>query len=459
MELQQDLAEETQPLSLPAKRHRICVFNLNDTRRDPRVQRVSQSLAQRGHDVRVFEMQSGDTTAEDTVAGLEVRRVPVPTDYSQAAMSEVERLCPAAAEILHRCDPMVMEQPGLRRFGLRMHLLKQRIVQLRARCLGKEMPAAFDPEMEIAAIRSILLLNLELYRAASLFRPTLIYCNDLDTLLAGYMLKADLQVELIYDAHEIYPEQLAEHMRSEIWHGFYTKLEQELIQHADGRLTVCEALGAYFAERYGAPGFVTIRNVPSLKHLPDPAILTRRPARRKLLYHGAYAAHRGLDEIIDAAPMIEDAEIVFRGVGAYGATLQQHAAARGVADRVQFMPPVPIDQLVATASACDIGLNPFVNVCRNTEFALPNKFFEYMMAGLAVASSNLIEMRRLTQQLGVGILFNSLAPAQIAGALNEFLAQPDEIDRCRMNAYEAARTHLNWEQEQACLLSFFARFE
>ena len=38
-------------------------------------------------------------------------------------------------------------------------------------------------------------------------------------------------------------------------------------------------------------------------------------------------------------------------------------------------------------------------VCKNTEFALPNKFFEYMMAGLALARADLIEMRNLTDSL------------------------------------------------------------
>lgn len=443
----------------PARRHRICVFNLNDTRRDPRVQRISQAMASRGHEVRVFEMQSGDAAAEEMVVGLPVQRVAVPGDYSQAAIAEIERLSPAAGEILHRCDPTVMGAPGVGRFGLRVHLLRQKIAQLRARVSGRAAPAGFDPDLEVAAIRSILLLNLEIYRQAKQYAPTLVYCNDLDTLLAGFMMKAELGVELIYDAHEIYPEQFADHMRSEIWHGFYTGLEKALVPHADGRLTVCESLGAYFAEHYAAPGFVTIRNAPSLRHLPDASILERRRDRRKLLYHGAYYPYRGLDEIIDAAAMIENADIVFRGVGGYGAELEKRAASRGVADRVTFMPPVPVDQLVGTASDGDIGLNPFINVCRNTEFALPNKFFEYMMAGLAVASSDLVEMRRLTRQLDVGILFGSLEPAAIAASLNAFLARPDEIDACRARAYHAAKTELNWECERERFLSFLARFE
>lgn len=439
-------------------RHRIATFNLNDTRRDPRVQRISQTLVMEGHEICVFEMRSGDLAPQESVEGLAIRRVPVPTDYSREAMSEFARLCPTAAEILRRCDPMVMEHPGTGRFRLRLRLLKEMVAHHKAQLLGGEVPCVFDLRNEIAAIRSILLINLELYKHGVQYRPTLLYCNDLDTLLAGYMLKTNLQIPLIYDAHEIYPEQLAEHMRSETWHGFYTNLERMLVGHSDGRLTVCDSLANYFSEHYNVPGFVTIRNVPSVRYLPDPAILDRKPRRRKLLYHGSYAAYRGLDEIIKAVPQIENADVIFRGIGSYLTTLRKLAAEYGVSDRVQFMPAVSLDELVSTASDCDVGLNPFINVCKNTEFALPNKFFEYMMGGLAIASSDLIEMRRLTQALDVGILFDDLTPAAIARALNEFVARPNEIDRCRARAYYAAKTRFNWEHEGERLLSFFQQF-
>ena len=55
--------------------------------------------------------------------------------------------------------------------------------------------------------------------------------------------------------------------------------------------------------------------------------------------------------------------------------------------------------LVREASAYDVGLFALPGNSRHNEFALPNKFFEYVMAGLALCVSDLPEMARLVRQV------------------------------------------------------------
>jgi glycosyltransferase involved in cell wall biosynthesis len=247
-------------------------------------------------------------------------------------------------------------------------------------------------------------------------------------------------------------------MRSDLWHRFYTILEDSLIRLTDGRMTVCDSLGKYFAERYAAEGFATVLNVPSVAFLPPAHILQRRRERRKILYHGSYSAYRGLEEIIYAARWIDNADFVFRGVGAHGIRLKELTHSEGMGDRITFADPVPVNEMIPAATDCDIGLSPFIPVFKTFEYALPNKFFEYMMAGLASASSDLVELRRLSRELCIGITFPSFEPVDIAGCLNELLAQPDRADEYRYNAYEAARTRFNWEVEEEKFLAFYSRF-
>jgi glycosyltransferase involved in cell wall biosynthesis len=436
----------------------IAMFNLNATRRDPRVLRIGRSLLGAGHRVIVFEMLTPDGTEQEIIEGLEIRRVPVPTRYEAEDMAEFRSVCRPAFEIIARCDVRVAGDT----LGVGRHGAAGRLWNAVERRWRHRFPrAAFDPEPDrgdILGIRSIMLVNLALYKVAESYRPTFVHCNDLDTLLIGYMFKRNHHLPLIFDAHEIYPEQLSLEMRSDLWHDFYTTFEQHLIRLSDGRMTVCDSLGEYFTERYGAEGFETILNVPSVVHLPPPEILSRRRERRRLLYHGSYFAYRGLEEIIRAARWIDDADIVFRGIGAHESTLRGLCRAEGVEDRITFVPPVPVAEMISAATECDIGLNPFVPVCKNTEYALPNKFFEYMMAGLGSASSDLVELRRLSCKLGVGVIFPSLEPMDIASCLNELLAQPDRIDEYRHNAYEAARTQFNWEVEEEKFMTFYSRF-
>jgi glycogen(starch) synthase len=439
-----------------ASKHRIAIFNLNETRRDPRVLRIAGTLQRAGHTVRVFEMRPDGASEHEVVGTIDIQRVLIPQDYSVAAMSVLAREAPKAAEVIEDCHPAVMHFDG-RGTTLALTASKLKEELNRARCyLQKKAPPARRVLLnEIMAIRSIMLINLELFRAAREFNPTFVIANDLDTLVAAYMVHTEIGSPVLFDAHEVYPEQLSIEMRSEFWWSFYTRLENKLSKFPIGGMTVCDSITRYFDEHYGVRGFITICNVPTIKLLPDPEILARRNSRRRILYHGAYFQYRGLDEIIKAAPMVDNADFVFRGIGSYETVLRQQAADLGVEDRVHFEPPVPVMELIKHAANCDIGLSPFVNVCKNTEFALPNKFFEYMMAGLAVVSSDLVEMSNLTNSLKIGRLLPSLAPEEIAGSLNAFLATPDKIDECRSNAYHAARNTYNWEEEEIKFLSFF----
>lgn len=438
------------------KQHRIAIFNLNETRRDPRVLRVAGTLRKLGHEVRVFEMCLDGLSEHEKVSDLDIKRVPIPNDYSSDAMDALSNASPNAAAIIESCHPAVMrhETPFMRLSMIKAHFMEE-LNRRRCKWLGKPDAPRRNVVSEILAIRSILLINLELFKAAKEFAPTFVIANDLDTLLAAYMLHDKLGIKILFDAHEVYPEQLSYEMRSEFWHSFYTALEKKLVKFISGGMTVCESIADYFADHYRAPGFVTIWNVPTVRLQPDASILQHRSERRKILYHGAYFQYRGLDEIIEASRFVNNADFVFRGIGGYEKELKALAARVGVEDRVRFESPVPVFELIPTASQCDIGLNPFINVCKNTEFALPNKFFEYMMAGLALASSDLVEMRSLTTKLDNGILFPSLQPKMIADTLNEILARPNQIDHMRLKSYEAARTTFNWECEEQKFTCFF----
>ena len=432
------------------------MFNLNATRRDPRVLRIGRSLVAAGHRVVVFEMLPAGDSEHDRIDGIEIRRVLVPERYEAANMAEFHQVCRPAFDIITQCNRRVARgRAGWYRSAARAYAAARWRLHRR---FGHAAPPADRERSEILGIRSIMLIDLAIYKAAETLRPTLVHCNDLDTLLVGYMFKQNHKMPVVYDAHEIYPEQLSQDMRSDTWHDFYSKLEETLIHCADGRMTVCDSLGKYFRERYGATGFKTVLNVPSLAQLVPPELLSRRRERRKLLYHGAYVAYRGLEEIIRAVRRIDNADVLFRGIGAHQFKLKELCHAEGVDDRITFAPPVPVAEMISAASDCDIGLNPFVPVCKNTEYALPNKFFEYMMAGLACASSDLVEMRQLSCRLRVGVTFPSLEPTEIAACLNRLLSRPAVIDEYRHNAHEAARTRFNWEYEEREFLAHYAQF-
>jgi hypothetical protein len=76
-----------------------------------------------------------------------------------------------------------------------------------------------------------------------------------------------------------------------------------------------------------------------------------------------------------------------------------------------------MEQLVRRANAYDIGLYALPPVNLNRRFALPNKFFEFIQARLAVAIGPSLEMARLVNQYRCGIVADDFRPETLASAL------------------------------------------
>jgi glycosyltransferase involved in cell wall biosynthesis len=146
-----------------------------------------------------------------------------------------------------------------------------------------------------------------------------------------------------------------------------------------------------------------------------------------------------------------EGRFLIRGHGqeAYLASLEKRARQRGVAERVAFAPRVSPERLISEAAAADIGYLALPGTTEHYEYALPNKLFEYVMAGLPVLATPRVEMATMLSSLECGFI-SELDPQSLANALNA--VELDELNEMRRNALAAART-LNWEQEKSRLTS------
>jgi glycosyltransferase involved in cell wall biosynthesis len=194
---------------------------------------------------------------------------------------------------------------------------------------------------------------------------------------------------------------------------------------------------------------LVIRNTPSYQEMPF------RPTgeRIEVLYHGIVAPGRGLEECIcSVAAWRPEFILTIRGPASdqYKAQLENAIASVGVQGRVRLAPPVPMVDLVRAANAFDIGLFALPDHSRHNRFALPNKFFEYTMAGLALCVSDLPEMARLVKDHDLGVLFSGMEPSVIAATINSL--DRASIDRYKRQSLAAAR-QLNWQKESEKLVS------
>jgi glycosyltransferase involved in cell wall biosynthesis len=73
---------------------------------------------------------------------------------------------------------------------------------------------------------------------------------------------------------------------------------------------------------------------------------------------------------------------------------------------------------VIEASSADLGFWTLMPICKNFTYALPNKVFEYLAAGIPVVCAHHPEVKQLISKYGVGCCFDPEDPVSIAKAVD-----------------------------------------
>jgi hypothetical protein len=188
------------------------------------------------------------------------------------------------------------------------------------------------------------------------------------------------------------------------------------LPHSAAVTTVCEPLADRYAERYGIPRPAVVRNAGPLRDLtPSPV----EDGRLRMVHSGGAIPGRNLELLVEATERLPHVTLDLYLVraedgGRYLRELQALAARSG---RVTIHDPVRPDELPATLNRYDVGAfcMPPINV--NAEYALPNKFFDFVQARLAHAVGPAPEMARLVRRHGLGVVAEDFTTDAFVAAL------------------------------------------
>ena|GEM_PF-1285563 len=282
-------------------------------------------------------------------------------------------------------------------------------------------------------------------------RCSLVLANDWPALVVAAAWKIESGAKLIYDTHEFATLEFDERAWWRVvYKPFVTQLERAYIREADDVITVGPSLARALEAQYGLlKRVLVIRNTPNRIELSETSN-TRWPLR--VLYHGAVLPDRGLEALIDSLPMWHEAhQVTIRGDGSQGyiRKLQQQVAAVGCERQVTFESAVrPEEVMPLAARTADLGVHFTPLDTEQRHFSLPNKLFEYVGAGLAVAVSPGADLKRVVERHGFGVVSSGAKPQAIAATINA-LSQARVVE-LRANA-RAAAADLCWEQERVAL--------
>jgi glycosyltransferase involved in cell wall biosynthesis len=134
------------------------------------------------------------------------------------------------------------------------------------------------------------------------------------------------------------------------------------------------------------------------------------------------------------------------GGGELEEDLKRIVKEKNLTKRVTFMGYLPTDELIRTSARADLGVVLFEPTSINYAYALPNKFFEYIMAGLPVLASNIKTFEYYVGIYQVGLTVDPFDILAISQSLEDMLSDRKKMSQWRSNSLKASK-ELNWEME------------
>lgn len=294
-----------------------------------------------------------------------------------------------------------------------------------------------------------------MYRAAKNIQADFYLANDWHMLPVARKLALRHGTQFGYDTHEYAVEEYRykpEFLETRV--PMVRAIEERGLREAAVTTAVSAGIAEDMAKLHGIARVpVEIRNVPNRINDLPPLVPTR--SRMRVYFHGIITFDRGLEECIKSVPLWRD-EFVFQMRGPirpeFLPVLKSAIVEAGVWDRVEILPEVAMVDLVHAAAGADIGISTPPSTSKHNIYALPNKFFEYIQAGLAMCVADLPDMQRIMKKYDLGVAIRSVTPEAIAEAVNSFT--PELVDRYKANSRRAA-AELNWEVEQKRLVDLY----
>lgn len=288
----------------------------------------------------------------------------------------------------------------------------------------------------------------------------IIHAHDLWILPAATLLCLYRKKKLIYDAHEYYPG-LEIFTRRKFRKWIWMIVESLCIRQVDHVITVSDPLAELYKRRYRNDIPVdVIRNLPEYE-MPAPDKAVNIPVNTNMLtvlYHGHFRPGRGLVNLIRAIASIPDVQLILIGGGELESKLRDLSHDLDVESRIIFQTYIPTDKLVSTAAQADIGAVLFEPGSSNYAHALPNKFFEYIMAGLPVLASNIDTFEHYVNKYHVGVTTDPNNIEDIFYVLNQIKRNGSQLKEWHINALDAAK-ELNWNNEAQKLTRIYDKYK
>jgi len=297
--------------------------------------------------------------------------------------------------------------------------------------------------------------NIRLFFYLLFKKVDILVSNDLDTLLANYLVSVIRRKTLVYDSHEYFTE-VPELINRKIAKFVWITLECWILPKIKHAYTVSQSIANAYFEKYHIR-MIVVRNLPirlnpGNQRKPYPGL----PTSKFVLYQGAVNKGRGLEALVDSFEYINEVKCVIVGGGDIQKTLAERITNKNLQDKVILLGKLPFFELERITPHADLGISIEENTGLSYSYALPNKLFDYIQAEIPVLCSNLVEVTSVVKSWKVGAIIENHNPLEIAEKINEILKNDQQLQIWKRNLAKAAQ-ELCWEKEEGNLIEVYRK--
>lgn len=211
--------------------------------------------------------------------------------------------------------------------------------------------------------------------------------------------------------------------------------------------TVNGSIAQLYEEQFGVEVEV-VRNAIALQPLtPSPM----RHDRIRLVHSGAAVPGRSIETLIEATIAADDRfslDLYLVKAGDGGKYWRKLRALARESKKIVFHEPVAPHALPATLNSYDVGVFVFRPSTTNHRLMLPNKFFDFVQARLAIIFSPAVETSALIKEHGLGLVTDDVTAESLVAALSQLTAESVAEFKNKAHASAAELSSLSDERVQ-----------
>lgn len=292
-----------------------------------------------------------------------------------------------------------------------------------------------------------------IYKKMNIEQFNVFHLHDLETLSLAKRLSKKGKV--IYDSHEYW----VGHKSLTVRPGKYLKrfvkwYEKKYVnKYVDKVITVSESISQKMSECFSKE-IVVIKNI-AIKTIEENNKIEDflKNLGRKyflLVYEGNIDTNRGVDNIVKKMIHLpSDVALIILGDGPGRSTIEKMMEIYNLKNRIYILGFQPYTQVLSILRKTHLAILPIQINSESYRMALPNKFFDAILAGVPILSTNMIEVEKIIKEYQNGEIYNNEQ-----NFYTSFYKIYKNYNLYKRNAVRASKD-FSWENEASKLIEMY----